>query len=48
MTQSAAGAVLVNPQSGLCLADPGNSAVNGTAIQIASCAQVPGQGWRVQ
>jgi GH25 family lysozyme M1 (1,4-beta-N-acetylmuramidase) len=48
VTQSAAGAVLVNPQSGLCLADPGSSAVKGTAIQIATCAQVPGQEWRVQ
>ncbi len=48
VTQTAAGAVLVNPQSGLCLADPGSSAVNGTAIQIASCSQIPGQAWRVQ
>jgi Ricin-type beta-trefoil lectin domain len=48
VTQSAAGAVLVNPQSGLCLADPGSSAVNGTAIQIASCSQIPGEEWRIQ
>jgi GH25 family lysozyme M1 (1,4-beta-N-acetylmuramidase) len=48
VTQSAAGAMLVNPQSGLCLADPGSSAVNGTALQIAGCSPVPGQEWRVQ
>jgi hypothetical protein len=48
VTQSAAGAVLVNPQSGLCLADPGSSAVDETAIQIAGCTQVPGQEWRIQ
>jgi GH25 family lysozyme M1 (1,4-beta-N-acetylmuramidase) len=48
VTQSAAGAVLVNPQSGLCLADPGGSAVNGTAIQIVTCTQTPGEQWRIQ
>jgi hypothetical protein len=48
VTQSAAGAVLVNPQSGLCLADPGSSAVKGTAIQIITCTQIPGEEWRVQ
>ncbi len=48
VTQSAAGAVLVNPQSGLCLADPGNSAGKGTAIQIATCTQIPGELWRIQ
>jgi hypothetical protein len=48
VTQSAAGAVLVNPQSGLCLADPGSSTANGTAIQIASCSPLPGQEWRIQ
>jgi GH25 family lysozyme M1 (1,4-beta-N-acetylmuramidase) len=48
VTQTAAGAVLVNPQSGLCLADPGSSAANGTASQIASCSQIPGEEWRIQ
>jgi GH25 family lysozyme M1 (1,4-beta-N-acetylmuramidase) len=48
VTQSAAGAVLVNPQSGLCLTDPGSSAAKGTASQIASCSQIPGEEWRIQ
>ncbi|HEY6277731.1 MAG TPA: ricin-type beta-trefoil lectin domain protein [Streptosporangiaceae bacterium] len=47
-TQSAAGAVLVNPQSGLCLTDPGSSGVKGTALQVITCTQIPGQEWRIQ
>jgi GH25 family lysozyme M1 (1,4-beta-N-acetylmuramidase) len=42
------GVSLVNPQSGLCLADPGNAAVNGTGLQIATCASAAGQAWRAQ
>jgi GH25 family lysozyme M1 (1,4-beta-N-acetylmuramidase) len=42
------GVSLVNPQSGLCLADPGNATVNGTGLQIAACASAAGQAWRVQ
>jgi hypothetical protein len=38
----------VNPQSGLCLAGPGSSAAKGTAIQIATCTQIPGEQWRIQ
>ena len=42
------GASLVNPQSGLCLADPGNATVNGTGLQIATCTSAAGQAWRAQ
>jgi len=42
------GVSLVNPQSGLCLADPGNATVNGTGLQIATCASAAGQAWRAQ
>jgi GH25 family lysozyme M1 (1,4-beta-N-acetylmuramidase) len=42
------GVSLMNPQSGLCLADPGNATVNGTALQIATCASATGQAWRAQ
>jgi GH25 family lysozyme M1 (1,4-beta-N-acetylmuramidase) len=42
------GVSLVNPQSGLCLADPGNATANGTGLQIATCASATGQAWRVQ
>ncbi len=35
-------------ESGLCLADPGGPAVNGTAIQVATCTQIPGEQWRIQ
>ena len=42
------GVVLRNPRSGLCLADPGDSVVNGTRLEILSCArQDPGRVWRV-
>ncbi len=43
-----AGARLVNPHSGLCLADPGDATANGAWLQIITCSQAPGQGWRVQ
>ena len=42
------GVSLVNPQSGLCLADPGDDTVNGTGLQIATCASAAGQAWRAQ
>ena len=42
------GVSLVNPQSGLCLADPGNATANGTGLQIATCASATGQAWRAQ
>jgi GH25 family lysozyme M1 (1,4-beta-N-acetylmuramidase) len=42
------GVSLVNPQSALCLADPGNATANGTGLQIAACASATGQAWRVQ
>jgi GH25 family lysozyme M1 (1,4-beta-N-acetylmuramidase) len=42
------GVSLVNPQSGLCLADPGNATANGTGLQIATCAGATGQAWRAQ
>jgi len=42
------GVSLVNPQSGLCLADPGDATADGTALQIATCASATGQAWRPQ
>jgi GH25 family lysozyme M1 (1,4-beta-N-acetylmuramidase) len=42
------GVSLVNPQSGLCLADPGNATANGTGLQIATCASATGQAWRAR
>jgi GH25 family lysozyme M1 (1,4-beta-N-acetylmuramidase) len=38
---------LVNPESGLCLADPGDTTVNGTQTEIITCAVGdPGMAWR--
>ena len=38
---------LVNPGSGLCLADPGDSTANGTQTEIITCAAGdPGMAWR--
>jgi GH25 family lysozyme M1 (1,4-beta-N-acetylmuramidase) len=46
--RSGAGATLVNPRSGLCLADPGDATANGTQLVIAACAAGdPGTSWRV-
>jgi GH25 family lysozyme M1 (1,4-beta-N-acetylmuramidase) len=42
------GVSLVNPQSSLCLADPGDATADGTGLQIATCADPPGQAWRDQ
>jgi len=43
------GTELVNPESGLCLADPGDSTANGTRIAIESCPATPdpGASWHV-
>jgi hypothetical protein len=39
--------MLVNPQSGLCLADPRDATANGTQAVIAACtASDPGLAWR--
>jgi alpha-N-acetylglucosaminidase len=41
------GITLVNPVSGLCLADPGDSTTSGTQLVIATCtAGDPGMSWR--
>jgi hypothetical protein len=38
---------LVNPVSGLCLADPGDATTGGTQLVIATCtASDPGMSWR--
>ena len=38
---------LVNPVSGLCLADPGDATAAGTQLVIATCtAGDPGMSWR--
>jgi GH25 family lysozyme M1 (1,4-beta-N-acetylmuramidase) len=43
-----AGITLMNPASGLCLADPGDSTVEGTQLVIAACtAGDPGMAWRL-
>jgi hypothetical protein len=43
------GALVANPASGLCLADPGDATSNGTAAVVASCtAGDPGLVWRVR
>lgn len=42
------GVSLVNPASGLCLADPADSTVNGTQLEVVTCAASdPGMAWRV-
>ncbi len=38
---------LYNPASGMCLTDPGSSAINGTQLQISPCTGAPNQQWRV-
>jgi hypothetical protein len=48
LVPSGGGVSLVNPQSGLCLADPGNATADGTGLQIATCASAAGQAWRAQ
>lgn len=42
------GVMLQNPQSGLCLADPGGSTTNGTSLAIMPCKSTyPSRFWRV-
>ena len=41
------GITMVNPISGLCLADPGDSTTGGTQLVVATCtAGDPGMSWR--
>jgi hypothetical protein len=48
LVSQGAAVTLMNPGSGLCLADPGDSTVAGTQLVIASCvAGDPGTSWRV-
>ena len=48
LTGTGTGITLVNPSSGMCLADPGDSTADGTQLVIASCAAGdPGMSWRV-
>src|SRR6266851_1461460 len=43
-----AGAMLANPHSGLCLADPADATASGTQLQILACSATdPGLAWRV-
>jgi hypothetical protein len=39
---------LVNPASGLCLADPGNNPDGGTQLALAACSNADGQTWSKQ
>jgi hypothetical protein len=49
ISAAGAGSQVVNPASGLCLADPGDATGNGTAAVVAPCASGdPGQVWRVR
>ena len=41
------GMTLVNPASGMCLADPGGATADGTQVVIATCTSgEPGMSWR--
>jgi hypothetical protein len=43
-----AAAMLANPHSGLCLADPADARTDGTQLQVIACSAAdPGQAWRV-
>ena len=46
LVPGSAGASLVNPNSGLCLADPGNSTADGTGLEVGTCTGALGQQWR--
>jgi GH25 family lysozyme M1 (1,4-beta-N-acetylmuramidase) len=49
ITATGGGQWLQNPQSGLCLADPGDSVASGTQLTVDSCtASDPGVVWRVR
>jgi len=40
--------MLVNPHSGLCLADPADATAGGTGLQVLACSAAdPGMAWRV-
>jgi GH25 family lysozyme M1 (1,4-beta-N-acetylmuramidase) len=48
LVSQGAAVTLMNPGSGLCLADPGDSTVAGTQLVIATCvAGDPGMSWRI-
>ena len=48
LVRDGAGVTLLNPRSGLCLADPGDATANGKQLVIANCAAAdPGMSWRV-
>ena len=48
MASNGAGVTLVNPRSGLCLADPADAATGGKQLVISTCAAAdPGMTWRV-
>ncbi len=43
------GVSLVNPASGLCLADPADATASGTRVQVVTCSTSdPGMAWRVR
>ncbi len=43
-----AGAMLANPHSGLCLADPADATASGVQLEILACSATdPGLAWRV-
>ena len=46
LTPSGSGLMLINPRSGLCLADPDASTVNGTQLELATCGPAPAARWR--
>jgi GH25 family lysozyme M1 (1,4-beta-N-acetylmuramidase) len=49
ITAAGGGQQLVNPQSGLCLADPGDSQASGTQLVVKGCtAGDPGMNWRIR
>jgi hypothetical protein len=48
LTGAGAGVTLVNPASGMCLADPGDATADGTQLVISTCAAGnPGMSWRM-
>jgi GH25 family lysozyme M1 (1,4-beta-N-acetylmuramidase) len=49
LTADGAGVSLVNPASGLCLADPADATASGTRLKMLTCrAADPGMAWRVR
>jgi GH25 family lysozyme M1 (1,4-beta-N-acetylmuramidase) len=48
LVPTGAGVTLVNPASGLCLADPADATADGTQLVIATCvASDPGMAWEI-